>query len=360
MSRRVFNFGPGPAALPDEVLEKARDELMSYRGMGVSIMELPHRSKQFMALHEGLEARTRRLLGVSDDYHVLFLAGGARGQTAAIPLNLLGKRTKAAYLVSGHWSRLARDEGTRFCETVTPMDTGPDDLSLPPVDLSGLDPAEVAYLHYTDNETILGVEFPAPPESPVPLVCDMTSNILSRRTDYSRFGLVYASAQKNLGPTGVTLVAVRKDLAENPSERTPLIWRYADQAKRQSMVNTPTSFEFYMMDLQLEWFERNGGVDAFERLAARRADLVYGAIDATGFYVNRVDPAVRSRMNVAFSLADPGLEPTFLEKAEAEGLFALTGHASVGGIRASLYNPMRIEGAESLVAFMREFERRHG
>ena len=360
MAHRVFNFGPGPAALPDEVLRQVQEEFMDFRGIGISVMELSHRGKVFKEVYEKLEAQARRILQAGNDYYVLFLAGGARGQTSAIPLNLLGERTKAAYLVTGHWSRLARSEGERFCEAVVPLDTSPGDLAIPAVDLSGLDPKEIAYLHYTDNETIRGVEFPSPPDSPVPLVSDMTSNILSRRFDLSRFGLVYASAQKNLGPPGVTLVLVRKDLAESPKRSTPLIWRYAEQAKRQSMLNTPHTLEFLMVSLQFDWFERSGGLEAFEKLAEQRAHMLYEAIDATEFYVNHVDPAVRSRMNVSFRLADERLEPDFVEEAEKAGLYALAGHASVGGIRASLYNPMRIEGVEQLVDFMKGFERGHG
>jgi len=360
MTKRVFNFGPGPACLPDEVVRQAQEELPDYRETGMSTMEIGHRTKRFLDIFERLDSAVRRILGAGDDYHVLFLTGGARGQSAAIPLNLLADKAKAAYLVTGHWSKLAHREGERFCETVVPLDNGPGHASIPAADLSGLDPSEIAYLHYTDNETIRGVEFPSPPESPVPLVADMTSNILSRATDVSRFGLIYASAQKNLGPPGVTLVVVRKDLCDRPKRETPIIWRYAEQSEHQSMLNTPPTFEFYMMDLVLDWFQRNGGVPAFEELARRKSGLIYGVIDSTGFYVNEVDPACRSRMNVAFELADPSLTGTFVAEAELAGLSALAGHASVGGIRASLYNPMPLEGAERLAEFMRDFEKRHG
>lgn len=339
------------------MLLKAREELPDYGGLGASVMEIPHRGERFRELCADLVGRVRRLIGAGEEYHVLLLAGGARGQTAGIPLNLLGDRRCAAYLVTGHWSRLAQEEGSRFCETVVPLDTGPDHRTLPVADLSGLDPREVAYLHYTDNETIQGVEFQDVPETPVPLVADVTSNILSRPLDVSRFGLVYASAQKNLGPPGVTLVVVRADLARDPRPDTPLIWRYAEQARHESMMNTPPVFEIYMVGLMLEWFEGKGGIPAFEEAARKKAGMLYNAIDASQFYDNKVDPACRSRMNVPFTLADPGLDGEFLRLAGEADLFALKGHASVGGMRASIYNSMPVEGVRRLVEFLREFER---
>lgn len=355
--RRVFNFGPGPCGLPTAVVLRAQAELPDYGGIGASVMEIPHRGPVFRELCAGIVARVRRLLGVGEEYHVLLLAGGARGQAAGIPLNLLGGRRQAAYLVTGHWSRLALDEGRRFCEALVPVDTSPSHRTVPEADLSGLDPGEVAYLHYADNETIQGVEFQSPPEAPVPLVADMTSNIFSRPVDGSRFGLVYASAQKNLGPPGVTLVVVREDLARAPRADTPLIWRYAEQARRGSMMNTPPMFEIYMLGLMLDWIGDRGGIPALERANREKAAMLYGAIDASGFYANGVDPAFRSRMNVPFTLADPRLDDEFVRLAEEADLFALRGHASVGGMRASIYNAMPAEGVRRLVDFMREFER---
>ncbi|BCX81564.1 phosphoserine aminotransferase [Methylomarinovum caldicuralii] len=357
---RVYNFSAGPSMLPEAVLQRAREEMLDWQGSGMSVMEMSHRGPHFRQIAENTEALLRQLLGVSDDYHCLFLQGGATGQFAAIPMNLLGERRVMNYVLTGSWGKKAAAEAKKYGEVRIAASSEAEKLTtIPDPAAWDVDP-EAVYLHYTSNETIGGVEFPFVPEVDVPLVCDMSSDILSRPVDVSRFGVIYAGAQKNMGPAGITVVIVRKDLLRTPHPATPQVFDYARQAEAGSMLNTPPTYSWYLLGLVLEWLRDQGGVEGIEKRNVEKAGLLYGAIDASDFYRNPVDPRYRSRMNVPFTLADPSLDSLFLEEAKAEGLVNLKGHRSVGGMRASIYNAMPLEGVQALVQFMREFERRHG
>lgn len=358
---RVYNFAAGPATMPLEVLERAREELTDWSGSGMSVMEVSHRSKDFVAVAAEAEARLRRLLGVSDDYHVLFLQGGATGQFAAIPMNLAGPGDTVSYVNTGSWSKKAIGEARRFAEVEVVADEAASSYSTVP-DAASLSPAPgSSYLHYTPNETIGGVEFGYVPDTgDVPLVADFSSTILSRPVEVDRFGLIYAGAQKNLGPAGICLVIVRKDLAGQSRDGTPMVWDYAQMAAADSMLNTPPTLAWYLVGLVLEWVERQGGLPAMEERNRAKAEQLYATIEGSPFYSNPVAADARSWMNVPFLLADSALEPTFLTEAREAGLVNLEGHRSVGGLRASIYNAMPLEGVTALTDFMKEFERRHG
>ncbi len=358
---RVYNFSAGPAMLPEAVLERARAELLDWHGTGMSVMEMSHRGEEFVSIARQAEADLRRLMGVPDDYHVLFLQGGATSQFAMVPMNLLRGRGRADYLDTGLWSRKAIKEARRYCEVnVAASSEAEGYTTIPPRESWRLDP-QAAYVHYTPNETIGGVEFHWIPDTgDVPLVADMSSTILSRPIDVSRFGLIYAGAQKNIGPAGLTVVIVRRDLVGETLPGTPTMLDYAAHAEAGSMLNTPPTFAWYLAGLVFRWILEQGGLEAMAERNRRKAEKLYAAIDASGFYRNPVDPACRSWMNVPFTLADPALDATFLEEAKAAGLVALKGHRSVGGMRASIYNAMPEEGVDRLVEFMRDFERRHG
>ncbi|MFN3919135.1 MAG: 3-phosphoserine/phosphohydroxythreonine transaminase [Methylohalobius sp.] len=357
---RVYNFSAGPSMLPQPVLERAREEMLDWRGSGVSVMEMSHRGSHFSEIARNSEAALRELLGIGEEYHCLFLQGGATGQFAAIPMNLLGERRKMGYVVTGSWSKKALTEARRYGEVQVVASSEQDKFTtIPDPSTWQIDP-DAAYLHYTANETIEGVEFPFVPKTDLPLVTDMSSNLLSRPLDVSQFGLIYAGAQKNMGPAGICVVIVRKDLVRDPLPFTPSIWDYRLQAKEGSMLNTPPTYNWYILGLVLEWLREQGGVAAIEKRNVEKADLLYQAIDRSDFYHNPVDPRYRSRMNVPFTLADPSLDAVFLQEAEAQGLVNLKGHRSVGGMRASIYNAMPIEGVRALVDFMQEFERRYG
>jgi phosphoserine aminotransferase len=359
---RVFNFAAGPAALPAPVLEQARDELLDWRGSGMSVMEISHRSKAFMGVAEEAEALLRELLSVPANYQVLFLQGGATGQFAAIALNLARADSTVDYLNTGAWSKKAIGEARRLVgrvnvaadEAASSYMTVPDPATL---QLS----ADAAYLHYTPNETIGGVEFPYVPASgAVPLVADMSSTILSRPIEVAKFGLIYAGAQKNIGPAGLTVVIVRGDLIGKARAGVPAVWDYKAMADEGSMLNTPPTFSWYCAGLVFRWMKAQGGLAAIGARNRAKAQLLYGAIDGSGFYSNPVAVPCRSWMNVPFTLRDPSLDKTFLAEAQAAGLTNLAGHRSVGGMRASIYNAMPLEGVTALVAFMQEFQRRHG
>jgi phosphoserine aminotransferase len=359
---RVFNFAAGPATLPVEVLEQAREELTDWQGSGASVMEVSHRSKAFMALAQEAQSTLRELLGIPATYRVLFLQGGATGQFSAIPMNLARADSSVDYLDTGHWSKKALAEARRFTarvniaadEAVSGYTTVPEAAALR---LSG----EAAYVHYTPNETIGGVEFPYVPDTrAVPLVADMSSNILSRPIDVAKFGLIYAGAQKNIGPSGLVVVIVREDLIGRARPGTPAVWDYKAMADEGSMLNTPATFAWYFAALVFRWLKRQGGLAAMAERNGAKARLLYDTIDASGFYANPVAVSCRSWMNVPFTLAAPRLDAGFLAEAHAAGLANLAGHRSVGGMRASLYNAMPLAGVEALVAFMKEFERRHG
>jgi phosphoserine aminotransferase len=357
---RVFNFSAGPAALPAEVLEQLRDEMLDWRGQGMSVMEMSHRGKAFVGIAEQAEADLRELLAVPSGYKVLFLQGGATGQFAAIPLNLTRPDSVADYVNTGAWSKKAIAEAKRYCQVNVAADAGGKYTSVPESGAWKLTPG-AAYVHYTPNETIGGVEFPFVPQTgDVPLVADMSSTILSRPMDVSRFGVIYAGAQKNIGPAGLVVVIVREDLLGRARADVPTVFDWNAMAADGSMLNTPATYSWYVAGAVFQWIKRQGGLAAMERLNRAKAEALYAAIDGSGYYRNPVEPRCRSWMNVPFTLPDAGLDEAFLKGAKAAGLVALAGHRSVGGMRASIYNAMPMTGVEALIAYMRDFQSRHG
>lgn len=357
---RKYNFCAGPAALPEPVLQTAREEMLDWHGSGLSVMEMSHRSPEVVGIAERAEATLRELLAIPDDYAVLFLQGGASTQFSAVPLNLLGDKTGADYVNTGQWSKKAIAEGKRYAEVNVVASSEDSNFStIPPRDSwqLGSDPA---YLHYTPNETIGGVEYFWTPEVGVPLVADMSSTILSRPIDISQFGAIYAGAQKNIGPAGLTLVIVRRDLLGRAAPQCPAMLNWQVAADNESMYNTPPTYALYLAGLVFEWLRERGGLPAMEKTNRRKAEKLYAAIDGSDFYANPVEPASRSLMNVPFTLADASLDKTFLAEAEAAGLLNLKGHRSVGGMRASIYNAVSEEAVDALIAFMQDFEHRNG
>ena len=359
---RVFNFAAGPATLPVEVLEQVRGELLDWQGSGASVMEVSHRGKAFMAVAQEAEALVRELLGVPANYRVLFLQGGATGQFAAVPMNLARADSVVDYINTGHWSQKARLEAQRYCARVNvAADEAASGYTTVPAPSALHLTQGAAYVHYTPNETIGGVEFPYIPETgQVPLVADMSSTLLSRPLEVARFGLISAGAQKNIGPAGLVVVLVREDLIGRARPATPAVWDYQAMAQDGSMLNTPATFAWYVAGLVLRWLKGQGGLAAIAARNRAKAQLLYDAIDSSGFYRNPVAVDCRSWMNVPFILADARLDEEFLAGARAAGLANLAGHRSVGGMRASLYNAMPLAGVEALVAYMREFARRRG
>jgi len=357
---RIFNFSAGPAALPEAVLERAREEMLDWQGTGMSVMEMSHRGKAFMSIAEKATADLRELLAIPEDYEVLFLQGGASSQFAMVPINLLRGKTKADYINTGAWSKKAIAEAKRFCQVnVAATDEANNFTGVPAFETWQLDKA-AAYVHYTPNETIGGVEFPFVPDTgDVPLVVDISSTILSRPINVSDYGVIYAGAQKNIGPAGLTVVIVRKDLLGQALDGMPSMFDYAVHAQNGSMYNTPPTYGWYLAGLVFEWLKDKGGLAAMAEINARKAGKLYAAIDNSGFYANPVVPACRSWMNVPFTLANPELDKTFLAEAEQVGLTTLKGHRSVGGMRASIYNAMPEEGVDALVSFMADFEKRN-
>ncbi|HEX5512967.1 MAG TPA: 3-phosphoserine/phosphohydroxythreonine transaminase [Gammaproteobacteria bacterium] len=359
---RVFNFSAGPAVMPEEVLKQASEEMLDWRGTGMSVMEMSHRGKEFVAIAAEAEQDLRDLLAVPANYKVLFLQGGATGQFAAIPMNLLRGKDRADYVNTGSWSKRASEEAKKYCKVnVAASGAASNFLAIPPQSEWQLDPG-AAYLHYTPNETISGVEFGWVPEvGDVPLVADMSSNILSRPIDVSKFGLIYAGAQKNVGPAGLVIVIVREDLIGDALPITPSFLDYKIQADADSMSNTPPTYTWYLAGLVFKWLKRKGGLEAMAELNKRKAGKLYGAIENSGgFYRSPVEPSARSWMNVPFLLPSEELEKPFLEQAKQVGLVTLAGHRSVGGLRASIYNAMPEEGVDRLVEFMQDFARRNG
>ena len=356
---RVHNFCAGPAALPAAVLERAAAEMLDWHGSGMSFMELSHRSPEVVGVAEAAEASLRRLLGISDEFAVLFAQGGASTQFAAVPLNLAGAGSDFDYVNTGQWSRKAMAEARRFGTVSEVAASAGEPVSVPAQAQWALNPG-ATYLHYTPNETIDGVEFHWIPEVEVPLVADMSSTILSRPLDVDAYDVIYAGAQKNIGPAGLTLLIVRRELFGRTLEVCPamLNWQKLDEAG--SMLNTPPTYSIYLAGLVFAWLEEQGGLAAMEALNRGKAETLYGAIDASGFYANPVAPAYRSWMNVPFTLADAELDKTFLAEAEAQGLANLKGHRSVGGMRASIYNATGQDAVDDLVSFMHDFEARHG
>jgi len=358
---RVFNFSAGPAALPEAVLKQAQAEMLDWNGSGMSVMEMSHRGKEFMSIAEQAEADLRRLMNIPDNYKVLFLQGGASAQFAMVPLNLLRGKTSADYVNTGAWSKKAISEAKRYASVnVVASSEDSNFTTVPAFDSWNLS-ADTAYIHYTPNETIGGVEFHWVPDTgDVPLVVDMSSTILSRPIDVSRFGVIYAGAQKNIGPAGLTLVIVREDLMGQVLEGTPTMFNYQIHADADSMYNTPPTFGWYLAGLVFKWLLDLGGLEGMAEINRRKAENLYAAIDGSDFYTNPVDPACRSWMNVPFTLANPELDPVFLAEAKEQGLVTLKGHRSVGGMRASIYNAMPEEGVDALIAFMADFEKRNG
>ena len=357
---RVFNFSAGPAALPAEVLEQLRDEMLDWRGQGMSVMEMSHRGKAFVGIAEQAEADLRELLAIPAGYKVLFLQGGATAQFAAIPFNLTRPDSIADYVNTGAWSKKAIAEAKRYCKVNVAADAGGKYGSVPASATWSLTPG-AAYLHYTPNETIGGVEFPFVPDTgDVPLVADMSSTILSRPIEVSRYGVIYAGAQKNIGPAGLVVVIVREDLLGRARADVPTVFDWTAMAADGSMLNTPPTYSWYVAGAVFQWIKRQGGLAAMERLNRAKAGKLYAAIDGSGYYRNPVVPECRSWMNVPFTLPSADLDKPFLEGAKAAGLVALAGHRSVGGMRASLYNAMPMAGVEALVEYMRDFQGRHG
>ncbi|MEW6612077.1 MAG: 3-phosphoserine/phosphohydroxythreonine transaminase [Pseudomonadota bacterium] len=358
---RVYNFSAGPAALPVEVLQQVQQELVDWHGAGMSVMEMSHRGKGFMQIAAEAEADLRELMQIPGNYKVLFLQGGASLQFAMVPMNLLRGRGKADYVNTGQWSKKAIGEAKKFCQVNVAASAEDRNFSyVPPQSEWRLDP-EAAYVHVTTNETIGGVEYDFTPDTgDVPLVADASSHILSKPVDVSRYGVIYAGAQKNIGPAGLTVVIVREDLLGHAPSGTPTMLDYKIQADNESMYNTPPTFAIYVAGLVFKWLKAKGGLAEMERINIRKAQKLYGLIESNDFYQSPVAPANRSRMNVPFTLARPELDEAFLKEAKAHGLVQLKGHRSVGGMRASIYNAMPEAGVDALVAFMQDFAARHG
>jgi phosphoserine aminotransferase len=357
---RIFNFGAGPAMMPVEVLEKAKWELVNWQEAGMSVMEMSHRGKEFVAIAAEAEADLRKLLAVPANYKVLFLQGGATLQFSGVPMNLLRGAKKADYLNTGEWSKKAIAEAKRFCEVNVVASSEDRNFTYVPKQSAWKRSAGAAYLHVCTNETIGGVEFQWTPElGETPLAADMSSHILSRPVDVSKFGLIYAGAQKNIGPAGLVVVIVREDLLGRALPGTPNVLDYQLMAEADSMLNTPPTFSVYLAGLTFKWLLERGGLAGIEKVNIRKAGLLYRYLDSQDFYSNPVAKEDRSRMNVPFRLRDDKLDAKFLEEAEALGLSQLKGHRSVGGMRASIYNAMPVDGVEALVEFMEDFRSRH-
>ena len=355
---RAFNFSAGPSVLPNEVLKQAQSELLDWRGSGMSVMEMSHRGKEFMSIAEEFKADLIELMAIPDNYKVLFLQGGATGQFSFIPQNILRGKTKACYVNTGAWSTKAIKAAKNYCDVVLSASAQSSNFTgIPNVSDWGLD-QEAAYLHYTSNETIQGVEFQEIPETNgIPLVCDMSSNILSRSIDVSRYGIIYAGTQKNMGPSGVAVVIVRDDLIGEVDKSLPEIFDYQKQANNDSMLNTPATYNWYLVGLVMKWLKAQGGIAAIEKQNIAQATKLYQAIEDSDLYSNPVDKAYRSRMNIPFVLKDSTLDKAFLAGANKNALIGLKGHRLVGGMRASIYNAMTDAGVDALIDFMVEFEK---
>jgi phosphoserine aminotransferase len=355
---RIFNFSAGPAMLPAEVLSRAGDEITDWHGSGMSVMEMSHRGKEFMGIAADAEKDLRELLAIPAGYKVLFLAGGATLQFAQVPLNLLRGKGKADYVATGEWSKKAIKEAKAFCDVHVAATSEDRNFTYAPKQWNVR--KDAAYVHYCSNETIGGVEFQVVPKAEVPLVADASSHFLSRPIDVSKFGLIYAGAQKNVGPAGLTLVVVREDLIGQAAKGTPSVMDYKLQADAESMLNTPPTYSMYIAGLVFKWLKQQGGLAEMEKKNVAKSKLLYDYLDTTGFYANPVAKEDRSRMNIPFTLRDAKLDEAFLKGAKERGMVQLKGHRSVGGMRASIYNAMPIEGVQALVEYMREFEKKNG
>lgn len=357
---RAYNFCAGPAALPQAVLSEAQKDLVNYKGRGLSVMEMSHRSAEYVAIAEEAEKDFRELLKVPENYKVLFLQGGASLQFAQIPMNLLRGKSTADYVNTGMWSGKAIAEAKKYCDVnVVATDEANKFRGVPAFDTWNLNP-DAAYLHYAENETIHGVQFNYIPEVGVPLVADLSSSILSQPLDVSKFGLIYAGAQKNIGPAGIVVVIVREDLLGDVLPGTPTMLDYKVAADNGSMYNTPPTFSWYLAGLVFKWLKHHGGLEKMAEINHRKAAKLYAAIDGSDFYHNPVIRSYRSIMNVPFTLADASLDKAFLRDAEERGLLNLAGHRSVGGMRASIYNAVPEEGVDALIDFMKDFEKKFG
>jgi phosphoserine aminotransferase len=355
---RIFNFSAGPAMLPAEVLARAGDEMLDWRGTGMGVMEMSHRGKEFMGIAAEAEADLRGLLAIPQNYKVLFLQGGATLQFAQVPMNLLAGKGKADYVVTGEWSKKAVKEAKNYCDVAIAASSEDRNFTYAPKKWTVR--KDAAYVHYCSNETIGGVEFHETPNTEIPLVADASSHFLSRPLDVSKFGLIYAGAQKNAGPAGLTFVIVRDDLIGKAAKGTPTVMDYKLQADADSMLNTPASYSMYVAGLVFKWIKQQGGLVSLEQKNIQKAKLLYDYLDQSSFFRNPVAKEDRSRMNVPFTLKDSALDAEFLKGAEARGMVQLKGHRSVGGMRASIYNAMPIEGVQALVSYMKEFEAKHG
>jgi phosphoserine aminotransferase len=358
---RVFNFSAGPAALPETVLRQAAEEMLDWKGSGMSVMEMSHRGKEFMSIHAEAIGLLRELLSIPENYKVIFLQGGGIGENAIVPMNMLRGSTRADYINTGEWSKRSIGEAAKYAQiNVAASSEATRFDRVPKRETWKLDP-NAAYVHICANETIGGVEYHQFPDTgAVPLIADVSSTILSRPLDVSKFGLIYGGAQKNIGPAGLTIVIVRDDLLGGALPITPSAFNYTEQAEADSMLNTPPTFGIYIAGLVFKWLKAQGGLPAMEKRNAAKAALLYDYLDSTSFYSSPIVPEDRSRMNVPFRLKDEALDAAFLKGAEARGMVQLKGHRVVGGMRASIYNAMPIEGVQALVDYMKEFERSKG
>ncbi|MCF6324109.1 MAG: 3-phosphoserine/phosphohydroxythreonine transaminase [Gammaproteobacteria bacterium] len=357
----IYNFSAGPACLPDAVLKQAQEEMTDWQGAGISVMEMSHRGKDFISIAAQAEADLRELMAIPENYKVLFLQGGASAQFANVPINLLRGKKGADYIYTGQWSKKAIAEGKRLCDVNVAASAEASNFSVLPAQSEWNLNSDAAYVHYTPNETIGGLEFHWTPETgDVPLVADMSSTILSRQIDVSKFGVIYAGAQKNIGPAGLTVVIIRDDLIGETVSGMPAMCDYKIMADNDSMYNTPPTYGWYLAGLVFAWLKKNGGLAAMAEINARKAKKLYAAIDDSGFYANPIDLNCRSLMNIPFTLADAELDAAFLSGAKEAGLMTLKGHRSVGGMRASIYNAMPEAGVDALISFMADFEKRNG
>ena len=356
---QIYNFSAGPAVLPKPVLEKAQAEMLDWHGSGMSVMEMSHRGKEFTGILAKTEADLRTLLNIPSNYKVLFLQGGAIAENAMIPLNLLDEKS-ADYVVTGGWSKRSVEDASAYGKINVVASTEAEKYTYVPAFSNWKLNKNAAYLHICTNETMSGVEFDGIPDAgEVPIVADMSSHILSRKIDVSKYGVIYAGAQKNIGPAGLCIVIVREDLLNRASKLTPAVFNWKIQAENHSMINTPPTYSIYIAGLVFEWLLAQGGVEAIEKINIAKAELLYNYIDSTDFYSNSVAINNRSRMNIPFFLQDESLNEAFLKAAEVHGLLQLKGHRAVGGMRASIYNAMPLEGVQALVSFMQDFENKH-
>ena len=357
---RVFNFSAGPAMVPEAVLQQAKEELLDWQGSGMSVMEMSHRGKEFMSIAEHAEADLRQIMAIPDNYKVLFLQGGASSQFAMAPLNLLGDKGTADYINTGAWSKKAISEAKRYCDVNVAASTADNNFTSAPTQSELNLNKDAAYVHYTPNETIGGVEFSYVPDTgDVPLVADFSSTILSRPIDVSKYGIIYAGSQKNIGPAGLAVVIIRDDLIGHAKSNVPAMFDYKTHAEADSMYNTPPTYTWYFAGLVFSWIKNNGGLQAMAEVNQRKAEKLYAAIDNSDFYSNPVEKISRSWMNVPFILDNSDLDGAFISSAKEAGLVTLKGHRSVGGMRASIYNAMPEAGVDALVSFMAEFEKQN-